>query len=251
MLEPRTRMPRPWSAPDEAEGVRALELGVGALLALEAEPDPGDAEAHELVVRVLPERVRRAEDVERPRLAVLAHPLQQPQGALAVEEEVLVHHEEGARAEGLLEAPHDLEQLVPALVEAEGPALAPEHGRGRAEVAAERAADRRDHGGGRLALALAEGHAHRPRAEGGHDVRVADRRGRVLAEEGPEPRDALARDHVVGVDHLAQPRPVGDVAAHHDRGLRLVAAHDLAHQLHLADVRQDAADPDDVVRHRS
>jgi len=74
---------------------------------------------------------------------------------------------------------------------------------------------------------------------------------RVLPQEPAEPRDALACHHVVGVDQVAKPRPVRDVAADDDRGARLVAPHDLAHELHLAHVRHDGADADDVIGDRA
>ena len=113
--------------------------------AFDAHPHPGDAQADQLVDGVRREHVGRAEDVERPGLVVLLHQFQQPQRPLAVQQEVLVHHEERADVQLALELAHDVEQLVAGLVEVDGLALAAEHGRGGAEVAAQRAADRRDH----------------------------------------------------------------------------------------------------------
>ena len=63
------------------------------------------------------------------------------------------------------ELAHDVEQLVAGLVEVDGLALAAEHGRGGAEVAAQRAADRRDERGGHVARLVADGDAHVPRAD--------------------------------------------------------------------------------------
>ena len=73
-----------------------VSFAVLAVAALDAHPHPGDAQADELVDGVGAQHVGRAEHVERPRLAVLLHQFQQPQGPLAVEEEVFVHHEERA-----------------------------------------------------------------------------------------------------------------------------------------------------------
>ena len=82
---------------DQREGVDALELDVLAVAAFDAHPHPGNAQADQLLDRVRAEDVGGAEDVERPCLVVLPHQFQEPQGALAVEEEVLVHDEERAR----------------------------------------------------------------------------------------------------------------------------------------------------------
>ena len=71
-------------------------LAVLAVAAFDAHPHPGDAQADELLDGVGAEHVGGAEDVERPGLVVLLHQLQQAQGPLAVEQEVLVHDEERA-----------------------------------------------------------------------------------------------------------------------------------------------------------
>ena len=79
------------------------------------------------------------------------HEFQEPQGPHAVQEEVLVHHEERLDLQVRFELAHDVEQLVARLVEADRVPLAAEHRRGGAEVAAHGAADRRDDRGGHVA----------------------------------------------------------------------------------------------------
>ena len=56
---------------DQREGVDALELDVAAVAAFDAHPDPGDAQADQLLDAVGAEHVGGAEDVERPGLVVL------------------------------------------------------------------------------------------------------------------------------------------------------------------------------------
>ena len=164
-----------------------------------------------------------------------------------MEEEVLVHHEERADAHLALELAHDVEQLVAGLVEVDRLALAAEHGRGGAEVAAQRAAHRRDDRGGHVAAAFFGADAQVPRAEARGNQRVAQRLVLVLAQEAAEPAHALAADDVIGVDPLVQIGHVGDVAADDDRGVRQILPNQLAHLLHFEDVGNDRRDADDVV----
>ena len=79
---------------DQVEGVDPLQLDVLAVAALDAHPHPGNAQADELIDGVRTQHVGRAEDVQGPGLVVLLHQLQQAQGPLAVQQEVLVHAEE-------------------------------------------------------------------------------------------------------------------------------------------------------------
>ena len=234
-------------AADQLEGVDPGELLVRAFLALQAHPDPRHADADQLVRRVLPQGVGRAEDVEGPGFAVALHQLQQAQGAGAMEQEVLVHDEERSDAHAGRELVHDVEQLVAGLVEVHEPALAAEHGGRRAEVAAQRAADGRDHGGGGILGPALDGDPHAARAEARGDQRVAQGLADAVVEEPSEPDDAVAADDVVGVDAVGQVRHVGDVAADHDGRVRQVTPHHLAHGPDLALVQDDAADADDVV----
>ena len=75
----------------------------------------------------------------------------------------------------VLHAAHDFEEFVAGLEEVDELALAAEKRRGRAEVAAHGAADRRNNGRGRRALALRQANAHDPRAHAGDDGRMPDR----------------------------------------------------------------------------
>ena len=104
----------------------------------------------------------------------------------------------------------------PVSIEADRVPLAAEHRRGGAEVAAHRAADRRDDRGGHVAGLLRGRHAHDARAVAGDDLRVADGLLGVFAQERAEPADPLAPDNVVGVDPLGEVGNVGDVSAHDD-----------------------------------
>ena len=119
-----------------------------------------------------------------------------------MEEEVLVHHEEGADAHLAGDLVHDVEQFVARLVEVDRVSLAAEHGRGGAEVAAQGAAHRGDDRGGHVAAAVAGVDAQVPRAEARGDHRMAQGPILVLAQEAAEPADALAFDDMIGVDPL-------------------------------------------------
>ncbi len=204
---------------------------------------------HQLLVAVEPQRVGRAEDVERPGLVVLLHQLQQAQRALPVQQEVLVHHEERAHAQLALDPAHDLEQLVAVLVEVDeaGPCRRtsprssrscspagsrPRGSRVAAVVAACRVRTARPSCGRRRPTGSA----------GGGSARRPARRGSARNQATPSPRTMWSASI-----SSARPGTVGDVPADDDRGLRLVLADQLAHLLHLADVRQDRADADHVV----
>ena len=164
-----------------------------------------------------------------------------------MEEEVLVHHEERADVHLAFELAHDVEQFVAGLVEVDRLALAAEHGRGGAEIAAQRAADRRNDRGGDVALEFLRVDAHVARAEARGDHRMAQRPVLVLAEKAAEPAHALAADHVVGVELLDQVGHVGDVPADDDRGVGQILPNQLAHLFHFERVRNDRRDADDVV----
>ena len=130
------------------------------------------------------------------------------------------------------ELAHDVEQLVAGLVEVDALALAAEHGRGGAEVAAQRAADRRDDAWrprrrGVSLTAMPTLRVPMPESISGWRIGLV----RVFAQEPAEPAHALALDDVVGVDPLAQVGHVGDVPADDDRRLGLILADQLAHLL--------------------
>ena len=70
---------------------------------------------------------------------------------------------------------------------------------------------------------------------------------RIFAEIAPHPRDAFAAHDVIGIDQLIESGNGGDVPANDDRGFGRQAAHAAAHLAHLAEVRNNAGDSDDVV----
>src|SRR5450755_3264534 len=76
---------------------------------------------------------------------------------------------------------------------------------------------------------------------------MRDRRVNRLPEELAEPADALAFDYMIGVKHPLDVRNGGHMSADDDRRFRRVLTHEAAHLAHLADVRDDAGNPDDVV----
>ena len=81
----------------------------------------------------------------------------------------------------------------------------------------------------------------------GGGLRVTDRLLGIFAQESAKPADPFAADDVVGVDPPLEVGNVGDVPADDDLGLGKMLADQLAHLLHLQQVRQDAADAHDVV----
>jgi len=93
---------------------------------------------------VFANRVGGCEDGHRPRHLPFLHALQQAHGALAMQQEVLVHDKEGLHLELSSHLLHDFKQLVPAFEEVDEISFAPEEGRCRAEVAAHGTANGRD-----------------------------------------------------------------------------------------------------------
>ena len=172
---------------------------------------------------------------------------QQLHRAPFVEQEVLVHHEERVHLQRAFDTAHHVEELLAGFVEVDVVALAPEKRGRRAEVAAHRAADRRDDRGGRIAAAARRLEPHQPESKRGGNGRVRDGRIDRLAEERPEPPNALPGHDVIGVDHGVELRERRDVPADDDRRSRRVLAHEPAHLLHLADVHDDARNAHDVV----
>ena len=114
----------------QRDGVGAAELGVWRVLPSRPIHTQEMPKRTSCSIRVGAEDVGGGEDVQRPGLVVRLHQLQQAQGPLAVEQEVLIHDEEGADLHVAFEAQHHLEQLVAGLVEINALALAPEHGGG-------------------------------------------------------------------------------------------------------------------------
>ena len=168
----------------QRERVGVLQLGVARSRRLEPHPHPGDAELDELPHVVPADGVGRREDEHRPGLAVLLHHVEQLERPLLVQEEVLVHHEERSARRSWRSALHmTSNSSAPGFVEVHELALAAEERRGRAEVAAHRAADRRDDRRGRIAAAARRLEAHQAEAERRRDRRMRDRRVDRLAEE--------------------------------------------------------------------
>ena len=232
---------------DETARVHVLELSVTASLALQPHPDPDDPHAHQLLHRVGLQDPGGAEDVQGPALAVSLHQLQKPEGALAVQEEVFVEHEKRSHAELLLDLAHDGEELVARFVEVDELPLAPEEGRRGAEVTAHGTPHRGDQNGRRAPRVLRQVHPQDAGAEPRVDHGVADGGLVVLAEKPPQPRDPVSLDDVIGVEDALQALPAGDVAAHDDGCAGEVLADQFAHFPRLARIRDDGADPHDVV----
>ena len=238
----------PWarSCRRERPRVGPVQLAVAAVRRLESEPDPRDAQLDEFPQLVFRHGVGRREDVERPGLAVRLHQLEQFHRPLAVEQEVLVHHEEGGQAEFLLRLAHHLEQVGAVVEEADRLALAAEEGRRGAEVAPDRAADRRDDRR-RPSRSMGHGKSHDAEAERRGDRRVDDRLRGILAEVGAHPGDALALDQMIGIDEALDPGNGRDVTADDDLRVWRVLANEAAHLADLPDVDDDPRDADDVV----
>ena len=119
-----------------------------------------------------------------------------------MEEKVLVHHEERFHVQRMLQLAHDVEQLIAGGVEMDGVALAAKHRRGRAEIAAHRAADRWDDRRCDVARLLANADAQAPRPESRNDLRMADGSVGLFAQEGAEPAHAFPLNGVVGARAL-------------------------------------------------
>jgi hypothetical protein len=77
---------------------------------------------------------------------------------------------------------------------------------------------------------------------------MADRGAHIFAQVLTHPGDALATDDVVGVDHVTEAGKGSDVSPDDDGGVGRKLAHHAAHFAHLADVRDDRGNADDVVR---
>ena len=175
------------------------------------------------------------------------HQVQQPQRALAIQEEVLVHDEERPHTHRLLQLAHHLEQLVPGPIEVHDVAFAAEHCRCRTEVAAKRTANRRNQRGRHVAGFFAEPDAHRARGDARNDMRMAHRPVGILTQEAPHPSHTLALDDVVGIYPLLDLGNICDRAADDDGRRREVATDQFAHRPHLVHVGHDRADANDVV----
>ena len=76
---------------------------------------------------------------------------------------------------------------------------------------------------------------------------MADRLAFVLGEEPAHPAHPFLPHDVVGVHLFSHPRQVRNVPADDDGGLWQMRADQLAHLLHLPEVRYDGADPDHIV----
>ena len=76
---------------------------------------------------------------------------------------------------------------------------------------------------------------------------MANRRVLVFSEKTPHPGDAFAAHDVIGVDHRFETGDCGHVSAHYEDRVRRKLPHHPAHFPDLADVDDDAGDPDDVV----
>ena len=184
-------------------------------------------------------------------LPAFFHAGQQLHGARAIEQEILVHHEKRAHVQRVLHVLHDFEELVSGFVKVDALALAAEERRRGAEVAAHGASNRGNDGGCGVARVVGQAHAQHPHAEAGEDFGMLDGRTWVFAEIAAHPRDAFAAHDVVGINQLVEAGNGGDMSADDDGGLGRQAAHAAAHLAHLAEIRDDAGDADNVVFGRS
>jgi hypothetical protein len=112
----------------ELPSVGALQLVVAGLRRFEAHPEPGHAEFHQFLHGVLANGIGGCKDGHRPRLLPFFHALPQAHGALAMQQEVLVHDEEGLHLELSFHLLHDFEPFVPAFEEVDEISLASEEG---------------------------------------------------------------------------------------------------------------------------
>jgi hypothetical protein len=125
--------------------------------------------------------------------------------------------------------------------------LPAEQGGGGAEVAAHRAADRGNQDRRRAAGAVAEFDPHHPPAETRDRKGVPDGPPVVLTQVALEPANPLPAHDMVRIDQFIEALLVADMAADDDRCGGLVPPDQPAHLPDLADIRDDGADPDDVV----
>ena len=108
--------------------VGALQLVVAGLRRFEAHPEPGDSEFHQFLHGVFANRISGCKHGHRPRLLPFLHALQQAHGALAMQQEVLVHDKEGLHLELSFHLLHDFKQFVTAFEEVDEISLASEEG---------------------------------------------------------------------------------------------------------------------------
>ena len=95
---------------------------------------------------------------------------------------------------------HDVEELVSGFVEVDALAFAAEEGRRGAEVASQRASDRRNDGGRGIAFAVGHPHPQDAEAKAGDDFRMSNRRFGIFAKITAHPGDALAANDVIGIN---------------------------------------------------
>ena len=177
----------------------------------------------------------------------LFHAFQQFQGALAIQQEVLVHHEEGLQIQLALSAFHDLIDLFASIEKVEALALPAEKRGGCTEVAAQRTTNTRNDGGAGRTDLLRQFQPHHALAESTGDQGMLDRRRSIFAQKGTHPTNAFAFDDEIGVDDLIQVCNRSHVAADDDSGMRRKLPDHAAHFLHLANVHHNAGNADHVV----
>jgi hypothetical protein len=76
---------------------------------------------------------------------------------------------------------------------------------------------------------------------------VPDGRLIILPQVPLKPPDALAADDMVRIDYLLETIQVCNVPTDNDHGCRLMLPDQLAHLFDLADIRENAADADNVI----
>jgi hypothetical protein len=177
----------------------------------------------------------------------LFHALQQPHGPLAMQQEILVHHEERFDLQLILHAAHDVKQFIARLKEVDELPLAAKERRGRTEVASQRTADGGNNRRRRRALAFGQTNVHDPCAHSGNDRRMLDRRALVFSQIASHPRNAFALHNVIGVDHLFNPGDGAHVPVHYDHRMRREFTRHAAHLAHLGHVHHDSREADHVV----
>lgn len=164
-----------------------------------------------------------------------------------MQEEVLVHHEEGVHLQLVFHLVHDIEQLVTTLEKVDEFTLASEKGGSCAEVASHGAADRGNDCGCGRALGFGQTDPHDPRTQAGNNGRMTDGCGVILVEIAAHPGNPFAPDDVIGVDHVLDAGNCRPMPAHHDRGVRRELADHAAHLAYFRDIHDDRGDSDDVV----
>lgn len=231
----------------ERTRIHPLKLVVGALLPFQPHPDPADPQSHELIDRIGLQDARGAEYVDGPAFPVGFHQLQEPERPFLVEEEILVQREEGFHLELFLHVAHGGKEFIAGFEEIDELSLPAEQGGGGAEVAAHRATDRGNQDRRRAAGAVSEAYPHHPPAEPRYRQRVLDGPSVVLTQIALKPANPLPAHDMVRIDQFIETFLVADMAADDDRCGRLMPPDQPAHLPDLADIREDGADPDDVV----